>query len=70
MTDTLKIEEAHTVKDYEMAIKNLYVAVYQYPGSDAPWGISHYNKSDLLKMVSTWSGIDKTIPVRIYTLGI
>lgn len=68
MTDEIRFEEAGEIKEFVQPRPTLYVAVYYYPNSEQPWGMCGSDKQNLITSAHSWGGLDKTKPVRIYTI--
>ena len=68
--ELLKIQDHGEIKDFELIKYSLYVAVYFYPNLDTPFGCTASDKNVLIKQMHNWGGIDKTKPVRIYTINV
>ncbi len=68
--ELLKIQDHGEIKHFELIKYSLYVAVYFYPFSDQPFGCTHSNKNELIKQMNNWKDLDKTKPVRIYTINL
>ena len=69
----MKIEEQTTpISAYEIHTPKLYVAVYYYPNSQTPFGITSDTKESLLQSLKTFassSSFDQTKPIKIFTLN-
>lgn len=65
---SIKVEDAGMLKNFEILKRCLYVAVFYYPNSPTPFGTVDADKNRLIANMASWSGIDATKPVRIYTL--
>lgn len=68
MTEEIRFEEAGEIKEFVQPRPTLYVAVYYYPNSEQPWGMCGINKHDVIKSMLNWHGLDKSRPVRLYTI--
>ena len=64
----LKIEDRGSIKGFEIVKRSLYVAVFFYPDNPVPFGATGSDKNALINHMANWAGIDKDIPIRIYTL--
>jgi hypothetical protein len=65
---TLKIEDIGEIKSFEVVRQMIFVAVYFYENSNLPYGITNADKNELIRQVQTWHGIDRTRPVRMYSI--
>lgn len=70
MTAELKFTEAGEVKEFTIPRPTLYVAVYRYDNNDQLFGTCMSDKQVLMAQVMTMTYIDKSFPVRIYTITI
>jgi len=65
---TLKIEDIGEIKSFEVVRQMLFVAVFFYENSNFPYGCTNPDKNELVRQIHNWSGIDKTKPVRMYSI--
>lgn len=68
MTTDIKFQDGGVIRDFEIPKPTMYVAVYYYPNSDQPFGCTGTNREELIRAMTHWSGLDRSHPVRIYTI--
>ena len=68
MTDTVKIEDIGEIKSFEVVRQMAYVAIYFYEHSNIPYGNVNADKNELIRQMQNWTGIDKTKPIRMYSI--
>ena len=64
----IKFEDGGEIKEFVTPRPTLFVAVFYYENSDTPWGSTHQDKQQLINQMHNWTGLDKSRPVRIYTI--
>ena len=64
----MKIEEASEIKNFETVRHCLYVGVYFFENSSLPYAMTNHDKNELVKNLNGIGGIDKSKPVRLYTI--
>lgn len=68
MTDTVKIKDIGEIKSFEVVRPMAYVAIFFYENSNVPYGSVHADKNELIKQMQNWHGLDKSKPIRMYTI--
>ena len=68
MTDEIMFEDGGEIKDFVMPRPTLFVAVFFYENSDIPYGSTASDKPQLITQMHNWHGLDRSRPVRIYTI--
>ena len=68
MSDEIKFQDSGEVKEFVTPRPCLYVAVYWNENSEQPWGVCSIDKQQLITSMSNWYGIDRSRPIRIYTI--
>ena len=64
----IKFEDGGEICEFVTPRPTLFVAVFYYPNSDTPWGATGHDKPQLINNMHNWAGIDRSRPVRIYTI--
>lgn len=64
----IKFEDGGEIREFVTPRPILFVAVYYYPNSDTPWGVTGHDKQQLIADMNNWAGLDRSRPVRIYTI--
>lgn len=64
----IKFEDGGEIREFVTPRPTLFVAVFYYPNSDTPWGATGHDKSQLINNMHNWAGLDRSRPVRIYTI--
>ena len=64
----IKFEDGGEIREFVTPRPTLFVAVFYYPNSDTPWGTTGHDKSQLINGMHNWFGLDRSRPVRIYTI--
>lgn len=69
MTQEIQFQDGGEIREFVVPRPVIYVAVFYYPGSDTPWACTdNTSKESIIKSMNNWNGIDRTRPVRIYTI--
>jgi hypothetical protein len=66
--DTIKIEDAGEIKNFETVRQCVYVGVYFFEYSSTPYAYTHQDKNELIKLLNGMGNLDKSKPVRLYTI--
>ena len=64
----MKIKEASEVRNFEIVRHFIYVGVYWFEYSNTPCAMTNHDKNELIKQLNTIGMIDKTKPIRLYTI--
>lgn len=64
----IRFEDGGEIREFVVPRPTLFVAVYYYQNSDIPFGTTDSDKNRLIQSMHNWHGLDRTRPVRIYTI--
>ena len=67
-SESVKIEDIGEIKSFEVVRQTVSVAIYFWEYSNVPYGMVNSDRNELVKQVSNMSGLDKSKPVRLYTI--
>ena len=64
----MQIEEKSEIRNFETVRQCIYVGVYFFENSSLPYAMTNHDKNELIKQLNSVGSIDKSKPVRLYTI--